>query len=70
MLHININNNYSETVKQAALIDETLKQRRYSLFFEGHRWVGIRRYNRLNTLPVDRTENDIWNKFPLPSTEQ
>lgn len=61
---------YSGTVSQAALIDEMLKQRRYSLFFEGHRWVDIRRYNRLNTLPVDRAEDDIWSKFPLPSTEQ
>lgn len=28
-------------------IDEILKQRRYSLFYEGHRWVDLRRLNRL-----------------------
>jgi len=55
---------------QAALIDEMLYERRYSLFFEGHRWVDMRRYNRLDQLPVDRPEDDIWEAFPLPSTEQ
>lgn len=29
-------------------IDEILKQRRYSLFFEGQRWVDLRRLGRLN----------------------
>ena len=28
-------------------IDEVLKQRRYSLFYEGHRWVDLRRLGRL-----------------------
>ncbi len=60
---------YSGAVTQAALITEMLKQRRYSLFFEGHRWVDLRRYNLLNTLPVDRTGDDVWSSFPLPSTE-
>jgi starch-binding outer membrane protein, SusD/RagB family len=60
---------YSGAVTQAALIDEMLKQRRYSLFFEGHRWIDLRRYNRLNTLPIDRAGDDVWNAFPLPSTE-
>lgn len=38
---------YTGGVTTAALIDEILKQRRYSLFFEGHRWFDMRRYNRL-----------------------
>jgi hypothetical protein len=62
--------NYSGAITSAALIDEMLKQRRYSLFFEGHRWIDMRRYNRLNTLPVDRTGDDVWSAFPIPSTEQ
>jgi starch-binding outer membrane protein, SusD/RagB family len=37
------------------LIDEVLNQRRYSLFFEGQRWFDVRRYNRLNTLPLQGT---------------
>jgi len=47
-----------------------LKQRRYSLFFEGHRWIDMRRYDLLGTLPIDRTGDDVWTEFPLPVTEQ
>ena len=61
---------YSGAVTQSALITEMLKQRRYSLFFEGHRWIDLRRYNLLNTLPIDRTGDDVWSQFPLPVTEQ
>lgn len=39
---------YSGPVTQAALINEVLKQRRYSLFYEGHRWVDLRRLGRLS----------------------
>lgn len=60
---------YSGAVTQAALINEMLQQRRYSLFFEGHRWIDLRRYDRLNTLPVDRANDDVWSAFPIPSTE-
>ena len=60
---------YSGAVTHDALIDEMLKQRRYSLFFEGHRWIDMRRYDRLGDLPLDRPEDDIWSKFPLPNTE-
>ena len=38
---------YAGAVTRDALIDEILKQRRYSLFWEGHRWFDMRRYNRL-----------------------
>ncbi|HJP63820.1 MAG TPA: RagB/SusD family nutrient uptake outer membrane protein [Mucilaginibacter sp.] len=62
--------NYSGALTQPALITEMLKQRRYSLFFEGHRWVDLRRYNLLNTLPLDREGDDVWTEFPLPVTEQ
>ncbi len=62
--------NYSGAQTQAALITEMLKQRRYSLFYEGHRWVDLRRYNRLNELPLDRPGDDVWTQFPLPVTEQ
>jgi len=60
---------YSGAVTQAALINEMLRQRRYSLFFEGHRWLDLRRYDRLATLPIDRANDDVWSSFPLPSTE-
>ncbi|MDO3628034.1 RagB/SusD family nutrient uptake outer membrane protein [Mucilaginibacter sp. BT774] len=61
--------NYSGAVNKNALITEMLNQRRYSLFFEGHRWIDLRRYNLLNTLPIDRTGDQVWSKFPLPVTE-
>ena len=60
---------YAGSITQAALTTEMLNQRRYSLFFEGHRWVDMRRYNRLNQLPLDRAGDDVWEKFPLPLTE-
>lgn len=61
---------YSGTVSQAALITEMLKQRRYSLFCEGHRWVDMRRYNLLSQLPLDRPGDDVWTEFTLPVSEQ
>jgi hypothetical protein len=60
---------YSGAVTKAALIDEMLKQRRYSLFFEGHRWIDMRRYDRLTALPIDRTGDDVWSAMPIPLTE-
>ena len=56
-------------VTQSELIDEMLKQRRYSLFFEGHRWIDMRRYNKLADLPVDRAGDDVWTQFPIPLDE-
>jgi hypothetical protein len=61
---------YSGVVDHDNLITEMLHQRRYSLFFEGHRWIDLRRYNLLNTLPIDRPADDVWTEFPLPVTEQ
>lgn len=61
--------NYSGAQTQAALIDEMLYERRYSLYFEGHRWIDVRRYNKLDELPIDREGDDVWTEFPLPVTE-
>ncbi|AEV99115.1 carbohydrate-binding protein SusD [Niastella koreensis] len=60
---------YTGPVTQPALITEMLNQRRYSLFGEGHRWIDMRRYNLLNTLPIDRPGDDVWPQFPRPATE-
>ena len=51
------------------LVDELLEQRRFSLFFEGQRWVDMRRYNRLGDLPIDRPDDDVWLEFPRPASE-
>lgn len=61
---------YSGGTSQSELIDEMLKQRRYSLFFEGHRWIDMRRYNKLTELPIDRTGDGIAVQFPIPFSEQ
>ncbi len=60
---------YSGAATKAALIDELLKQRRYSLYGEGHRWADVRRYGRLSTLPIDRPGDDVWERFPRPANE-
>lgn len=61
--------NYAGAQTQAALIDEMLRQRRYSLFFEGHRWIDMRRYNKFSELPIDRTGDKVWDALPIPLTE-
>jgi starch-binding outer membrane protein, SusD/RagB family len=60
---------YAGAVTKNALIDEMLNQRRYSLFYEAHRWMDARRYDKLTTLPIDRTDDDVWTVMPIPSTE-
>jgi hypothetical protein len=53
-----------------ATLTELLKQKRYSLLFEGgHRWIDVRRYNRLNELPLDRPEHRRNAAFPIPEAE-
>lgn len=61
---------YAGALTSDALLTEMLYQRRYSLFYEGHRWIDLRRYNKLGDLPKDRTGDDVWQEFPIPVTEQ
>jgi hypothetical protein len=60
---------YGGALTRTALIDEVLFQRRFSLLYEGHRWVDARRYNKLNTLPTDRAGDDVFERMPRPLTE-
>jgi starch-binding outer membrane protein, SusD/RagB family len=60
---------YSGPETEEALIDEMLKQRRYSLFAEGHRWIDMRRFDKLGELPKDRVGDDVFVQFPIPLTE-
>ena len=53
----------------AALLDELLQQRRYSLFYEGHRWLDLRRYGRLSQLPLDVPSQSIFEAMPRPLAE-
>lgn len=62
--------NYNGAVTKDALINEMLYQRRYSLFYEGHRWVDMRRYDKLGELPIDRSGDQVWTAMPIPQTEE
>lgn len=61
---------YSGPVTQSALLDEMLNQRRYELWFEGHRWVDMRRYGRLDELTIDRPGDIVHESFPRPFNEK
>lgn len=56
----------------ASLLAEVLKQRRYSLFGEGHRWIDLRRFGLLNDpeeAPIDRPGDEVFDRFPRPVRE-
>ena len=58
----------------ANALDQLLDERRYSLFLEGHRWVDLRRYDRLDTLPRDAVgeplrQGQIVRQMPRPLDE-
>jgi hypothetical protein len=61
--------NYSGPTDKASLITEIIRQRRYSLFGEGHRWIDLRRYGLISQLPIDRPQDNVWEQFPIPSNE-
>jgi hypothetical protein len=57
----------------ADIVTEILVQKRYSLLLEGHRWIDMRRYGRLNQLPRDVTTgvnaHFVARVQPLPQSE-
>ncbi len=65
--------NYAGATTKEALIDEILFQRRYSLWAEpwGHRWVDLRRYDRLNAQNVDISldRGTIFKQLARPQAE-
>lgn len=60
---------YDGATDDAALLDEVVNQRRYSLFGEGHRWVDMRRLGRLDDIVLDRPNDVIHTQFPRPIGE-
>ncbi|HEX8818706.1 MAG TPA: RagB/SusD family nutrient uptake outer membrane protein [Archangium sp.] len=59
-----------ENLSADLIVDELLEQRRYSLLFEGgHRWIDMRRYNKLNELPLDAAGHRVHAAFPIPIAE-
>jgi hypothetical protein len=55
---------YSGSTSESALVDELLKQRRYSFWCENHRMYDLRRFNKSSSLPIDRSGDQIFNIFP------
>lgn len=57
----------------ADIVTEILVQKRYSLLLEGHRWIDMRRYGRLDQLPRDITTgvnaHFVARVQPLPQAE-
>jgi hypothetical protein len=54
------------------ILEELLKQKRYSLLFEGgHRWIDLRRYGKLDAshVAIDIPADVIHPVFPIPLTE-
>lgn len=60
---------YTGGTDAQSLEDEILHQRRYSLLGEGHRWVDLRRFDRLNEIPLDRAGDTVHIQFPRPVAE-
>ena len=54
---------------ETAFLDELLYNRRLSLLFEGHRWVDMRRFGRLNQLTLDLPTHVIISQLPVPQGE-
>ena len=54
---------------QTAFVDELLANRRLSLLFEGHRWVDMRRFGRLNQLTLDLPTHVVATQLPVPQAE-
>ncbi len=52
-------------------LDRVLHEKRYSLFGEGHRWVDMRRYGRLDQLPIDRPARGdrVIARMEIPNSE-
>ncbi len=57
----------------ADVLTEILYNKRYSLMLEGHRWIDMRRYGRLNQLPLDITTgvnvHFVARVMPIPQAE-
>lgn len=57
------------TQTQAQILNELLEQRKYSLLYEGHRWVDMRRTGKLAQILIDRTGDVVHPTLPVPEDE-
>jgi hypothetical protein len=59
----------AQPATDAAFIDLLLKERKYSLMFEGHRWIDARRFGRLESLGRDVATHVIVPRWSIPEAE-
>jgi len=57
------------TPTEAEFVTDLLFERRYSLMFEGHRWIDARRFDRLGDLPLDDPTYKRNVRYPIPLPE-
>jgi hypothetical protein len=60
---------YSGATNTASLINEILLQRRYSLWGEGHRWIDLRRYDKLGEISVAQDDGTVFRQLVRPASE-
>jgi hypothetical protein len=56
-----------------AIIEGILYEKRYSMMMEGQHWIDMRRYGKLNEIPLDVSsgpnQNYVFKVFPIPQSE-
>lgn len=60
---------YAGATTRDALINAILKERIYSLFYEGHRWVDMRRYNKLAEIALPVAAMKVLERLEKPIAE-
>ena len=60
---------YAGATDKDALINAILKERTYSLWYEGHRWIDMRRYGKLGEIVLPVAGMTIYDKMPRPLAE-
>lgn len=60
---------YTGATTQAALINAILKERLYSLFYEGHRWVDMRRNGKLSEIVLPVSSMKVLEQLERPVAE-
>lgn len=60
----------AQPATDAAFIDALLYERLYSLLFTGgHRWIDLRRFNRVSQIPLALATHTRQTRFPFPEAE-
>ncbi len=60
-----------DDLSAANALDELLRQKLFSLLFEGgHHWIDLRRYGKLDELPLDLPTDIIQDRYPIPRSEE